>query len=164
MQPVHDSAVLSIRSTLADAARIVRQDPDAALIPIVKDMESYTLIGEVSASEIEKALGHFTSQDQVMHEPLMFFVEEGVESELFASIQDVATRLKRKELAGRRSSCRPCTICHIHCDAFAKVDLLFRTLKLTSIYVHQNGRLEGIISRQNLVFLAQDRTTRFRGQ
>ena len=91
--------------------------------------------------------------NNVLSTPIPFAVEDGVLSETFSQRSDV----ERQFGPGKILSVEPCPMSISNTATLHKVDLLFRSLRLTTLYLHNEvNKFIGTVERDDLIFLGKN--------
>ena len=182
MHPLGTDDVLTIDATVRDANRTLDERRRDVVFPLVNNARDMILVGEVQRRDLRRATSrardlariegtdfepastpdYFLSTpesvrsvrslvggDSVSESRLPFAVESGVVSDHFPSLSSVQ-RDSRLGCAPIRVD--PSPICVATTTNIHKVDVLFRTLRLNALYVHDySNRLVGKVTRNSFI-------------
>eukprot|EP00943_MAST-04B_sp_MAST-4B-sp1_P007133 g7133.t1 len=162
-QPATQHTAFELASTKIDFENMLRQYPEKMLFPIVENFDNMLLLGEIQRRSIENTIekmnrkASFEGEEKVINEngynndEITFLVSSPTRTEHFESIDNI--NVDRDKLAiilvdPAPFSLSPMTSLH-------KVSMLFRTLRLSQVYLVRKGKLVASVCRDDLIYLAQ---------
>ena len=165
-QPATPNTTFELSSTKTDMETMLRQYPKKMLFPIVENYQNMLLLGEIQRRNIEKTLEKINrrssmsiGEESMVNEDgltkfgtaIQFVVSSPTRTEHFESIDNMNVQMEGGVIIlvdPAPFSLSPLTSLH-------KVSMLFRTLRLSQVYLINKGKLIASVCRDDLVYLAQ---------
>merc|ERR1711991_332943 len=162
-QPATQYTAFELASTKIDFENMLRQHPKKMLFPIVENFDNMLLLGEIQRRSIERAIEkinrkesfeggkNMINENSYSNHEVTFLVSSPTRTEHFESIENV--NVDRDKLAIILVDPAPFSLSPV--TSLHKVSMLFRTLRLSQVYLVRKGKLIASVCRDDLVYLAQ---------
>ena len=165
-QPATPNSVFCLSSTKTDFEDMLRRNPRTMLFPVVENFENMLLLGEIQRRNIESAFERAdraaSRESDGNHEAaydngrINFVISAPSRTEHFETMDNFVVENAAEPLIlvdPAPFSLSPLTSLH-------KVSMLFRTLRLSQVYLVRKGKLISSVCRDDLVYLAQQQHKR----
>merc|ERR1711871_1074309 len=150
-RPAVASEIIALDSTVGELQAVLYDNSYTTLFPLVKDNESMLLVGEVQRSSVDKALAHEPPPDS----KVTFCADLKSGTKYLVGVED-EHRLRQR--GGVRVTANAAPFAVSKFTPLSKINMLFQTLRLSQVYLVLEGKFLGKLSRDDLVYLAQEQS------
>ena len=165
-QPATPNSVFCLSSTKTDFEDMLRRNPRTMLFPVVENFENMLLLGEIQRRNIESAFERAdraaSRESDGNHEAaydngsINFVISAPSRTEHFETMDNFVVENAAEPLI----LVDPAPFSLSTLTSLHKVSMLFRTLRLSQVYLVRKGKLISSVCRDDLVYLAQQQHKR----
>ena len=155
-RPALPTEIIELHCTVGGLQEVLDANPYTALFPLVKDLETMVLVGEVQRSRVEKSLAHGPPPDG----SVTFSVDLKRGTEYLVGADD-EHGLRQRGGVRVMANAAPFSVSKF--TPLSKINMLFQTLRLSQVYLVLEGKFVGRLSRDDLVYLAQEQSKHAKG-